>query len=150
MERENYYGEGLQPIDIIDANPYMNFNIANAYKYLIRVGNKSTNKEDIKKDISKIKNYTNNFKKLATIIKEKHDNVNMFISHSLKIEEFAKAITIPTTTDTNPKIALTKMVCITYLFTTDVVSFFELDDYINDFIKQLDNLEEVILNELKL
>lgn len=65
QEQNSYYGTGkYQPIDIIDYY-HMDFNLANALKYVIRAGNKPG--EPIMKDMNKAKDYLFNFKKRLKI-----------------------------------------------------------------------------------
>ena len=65
QEQNSYYGSGeYQPIDIIDYY-HMDFNIANALKYVIRAGNKPG--EPIMKDLDKAKDYLSNFEKRLRI-----------------------------------------------------------------------------------
>lgn len=65
QEQNSYYGSGkYQPIDIIDYY-HMDFNIANALKYVIRAGNKPG--EPIMKDMDKAKDYLSNFERRLKI-----------------------------------------------------------------------------------
>lgn len=74
QEQNAYYGSGeYQPIDIIDYY-HMDFNIANALKYVIRAGNKPG--EPIMKDMDKAKDYILNFKK--------HLKINARIMYELR------------------------------------------------------------------
>lgn len=74
QEQNSYYGSGeYQPIDIIDYY-HMDFNIANALKYVIRAGNKPG--EPIMKDMDKAKDYLSNF--------EKHLKINARIMYELR------------------------------------------------------------------
>lgn len=74
QEQNAYYGSGkYQPIDIIDYY-HMDFNLANAVKYVIRAGNKPG--EPIMKDMDKAKDYILNFKK--------HLKINTRIMYELR------------------------------------------------------------------
>ena len=65
QEQNSYYGTGdYQPIDIIDYY-HMDFNLANAIKYVIRAGNKPG--EPIMKDLDKAKDYLSNFERRLRI-----------------------------------------------------------------------------------
>lgn len=65
QEQNSYYGTGdYQPIDMID-RLHMDFNLANALKYVVRAGNKPG--EAVMKDLNKAKDYLNNFEKRLKI-----------------------------------------------------------------------------------
>jgi len=65
QEQNSYYGTGdYQPIDMIDCL-HMDFNLANALKYVVRAGNKPG--EATMKDLNKAKDYLNNFEKRLKI-----------------------------------------------------------------------------------
>lgn len=123
LNREEYYGSSLQPWDIMDDNPFMNFNIASAYKYIARIGIK--NPEDIKKDSEKIINYLNHFE---TTYLEKVDTVTNIsytvydmddIYQMTRVNDIVYASAVSMDNKEPLDIRIMRMRCIQLLFVTN-------------------------------
>lgn len=114
LNREEYYGSSLQPWDIMDDNPFMNFNIASAYKYIARIGIK--NPEDINKDSDKIINYINHFE--DTYIKTDGKVYDMHDIHIMtQVKDIVYATAVSMDNDEPLDIRILRMQCIQLLFT---------------------------------
>lgn len=116
LNREEYYGSSLQPWDIMDDNPFMNFNIASAYKYIARIGIK--NPEDINKDSEKIINYLNHFE---TTYLENVDPVYGMdaIYQMTRVKDIVYASAVSMDNDEPLDIRIMRMRCIQLLFITN-------------------------------
>lgn len=116
LNREEYYGNSLQPWDVMDDNPFMNFNIASAYKYIARIGIK--NPEDINKDSEKIINYINHFE---TTYLETADPVYSMdsIYQMTRVNDIVYASAVSIDNKEPLDIRIMRMRCIQLLFVTN-------------------------------